>query len=346
MSVSTTQPTPAAPAPLRLGTRGSELALWQSRHVAARLAELPGAPPVELVIIKTEGDRITDVPLSQVAGKAFFTKEIEEALLDGRIDLAVHSLKDLATEVPAGLAVGAVLEREDPRDVLIAPPGTTLDTLPAGARVGTSSLRRRALLAHWRRDLDLQELRGNVPTRIRKREEGVYEAIVLAAAGVRRLGLEAAIASYLPLDRVLPAVAQGAVAVELRSDDTRTAHWVGQLDHLPTRLATTAERAFLRHLEGGCQIPVGALATVTRDQLAIEGVVCALDGSRAIRGHLAGSAESAAALGRQLAEELVARGAGEILDAIRRQSSTHDPGAPETAGTRSSSVAPDGGVRS
>ncbi|KAB2957624.1 MAG: hydroxymethylbilane synthase, partial [Thermoanaerobaculia bacterium] len=199
---------------LRIGTRGSELALWQSRRVEELVSRLPGAPPVELVIIRTEGDRITDVPLSRVAGKAFFTKEIEQALAAGEVDLAVHSLKDLATALPYGLEVAAVLEREDPRDALLAPGPVTLDTLPAGARVGTSSLRRRAMLARARRDLELVELRGNVPTRIERMLEGRYDAIVLAAAGVARLGLTAHVVERLATERFLPAVSQGAMAIQ------------------------------------------------------------------------------------------------------------------------------------
>ena len=304
--------------PLRIGTRGSDLALWQARHVAALLAALPEAPPTELVLIKTEGDKVTDVPLSQVAGKAFFTKEIEEALLADEVDLAVHSLKDLATEMPAGLAIAAVLEREDPRDVLIARAGiANLDALPAGSRVGTSSLRRRALLMRWRPDLELVDLRGNVPTRVQRLREGRYDAIVLAAAGVKRLRLDGNISSYLPLSKVLPAVAQGAVAVQVRASDARTREWVARLDHPATRVATAAERAFLRRLEGGCQIPVGALAEACANGLAIAGVVCALDGTRSFEGRVEGPTVDAERLGAALADELVAEGAGEILAAIR-----------------------------
>jgi len=303
---------------LRIGTRGSDLALWQARHVAARLAALPGAPPTELVLIKTEGDRVTDVPLAQVAGKAFFTKEIEDALLAGTVDLAVHSQKDLATEMPAGLAIGAVLEREDPRDALLARGAVaSLDELPAGARVGTSSLRRRALVARWRPDLELVDLRGNVPTRIEKLDQGRFDAIVLAAAGVRRLGLADRISCYLPVERMPPAVAQGAVAVQLRADDARTGEWVARLDHPATRAATTAERALLAELEGGCQIPVGALARVDGDRLSVAGTVCSLDGRRSVEDRVEGAAADAAALGAELARRLLAAGAGEILAAIR-----------------------------
>lgn len=303
--------------PLRLGTRGSELALWQSNHVAARIAALAGAPPVELVVIRTAGDAITDVPLSEVAGKAFFTKEIEDALAAGEIDLAVHSLKDLATELPAGLAVGAVLEREDPRDVLLAPAPTSLAALPAGARVGTSSLRRKAMLARARPDVEPVELRGNVPTRIRRMLEGRYDAILLAAAGVRRLGLTEHVREHLELARFLPAVAQGAMAIELRADDTETARWIEPLDHAATRAATLAERALLARLEGGCQIPVGAHGALVDGALVLRAEVCSLDGRRTVAGEERGAAADAAAIGARLADELIEAGAGDLLDEIR-----------------------------
>jgi hydroxymethylbilane synthase len=306
--------------PLRIGTRGSDLALWQARHVAALLARLPGAPPTELVLIRTEGDRVTDVPLAQVAGKAFFTKEIEDALTAGTVDLAVHSQKDLATAMPAGLELGAVLEREDPRDALLARAADSLEALPEGARVGTSSLRRRALLARWRPDLELVDLRGNVPTRIERLDEGRFNAIVLAAAGVRRLGMAERISCYLPVEKMPPAVAQGAVAVQLRAHDTRTLTWVSRLDHAATRAATTAERALLAALEGGCQIPVGALARLDGERLSLAGTVCSLDGRRAVEDRIEGAAADAAALGTELARRLVAAGAGEILAAIRAAS--------------------------
>lgn len=303
---------------LRIGTRGSALALWQARHVAARLAALPGAPPTEIVEIHTQGDHVLDVPLSQVEGKAFFTKEIEEALLEGGVDLAVHSLKDLPTELPAGLALGAVLEREDPRDVLLTRDGTRFEDLPAGAVVGTSSLRRRALLARWRPDVELAELRGNVPTRVRKLDEGHYDAVVLAAAGVKRLGLEERISQYLPVDRVPPAVAQGAVAVEVRDGDARVLAVVERLNHAATRAAATAERALLNTLEGGCQVPVGALAALAGDELALHATICSLDGARSVSGRRSGPAADAAAIGRALAHDLLGEGGDAILAAIRR----------------------------
>lgn len=302
---------------LRIGTRGSDLALWQARHVAALLAALPGAPATEIVEIRTEGDRVLDRPLSAVEGKAFFTKEIEEALAGREVDLAVHSLKDLPTTLPPGLALGAVLRREDPHDVLLAREGVTFESLPAGARIGTSSLRRRALLARWRPDVELADLRGNVPTRIRRLEEGRYDAVVLAAAGVVRLGLERHVAQALPFERVLPAVAQGAVAVEIREDDTDTAAWVSRLEHCVTRLETMAERALLERLEGGCQVPVGALARVTDDRLELAAVVCSLDGSRAVEGRREGPRDRAVEIGAGLAGKLIESGAAEILAALR-----------------------------
>ncbi len=309
---------------LRIGTRGSELALWQAHHVAALLARLDGAHDnlqIEIMEIRTEGDHVLDRPLSEVPGKAFFTKEIEEALAAGHIDLAVHSLKDLPTELPDGLALAAVLEREDPRDVWLAKGGSAgagFAALAAGGRVGTSSLRRRALLARYRPDLELVDLRGNVPTRVRRVEEGKYDAIILAAAGVKRLGLERHITQYLPLDRFLPAVAQGAVAVEIRAHDEATRAWVRRLDHPPTHLTTAAERALLAALQGGCQVPVGALATLAGEELTLACAVVSVDGSRHVAGERRGPASRPQELGRALAEELIAGGAAAILAEIRR----------------------------
>ena len=309
---------------LRIGTRGSELALWQAHHVAGLLSRLPGASgqvDIEILEIRTVGDHVLDRPLSEVPGKAFFTKEIEEALAAGHIDLAVHSLKDLPTELPPGLAVAAVLEREDPRDVWIArggAAGASFAALAAGSSVGTSSLRRRALLARFRPDLELVDLRGNVPTRVRRVEEGKYDAIILAAAGVKRLGLERHITEFLPLERFLPAVAQGAVAVEIRSGDDATRRWVSRLDHLPTRRTTAAERALLATLEGGCQVPVGALATLDGEVLTLTSEVISIDGSRYVSARQSGPAALPEELGRALAAELIEGGAAEILAAIRR----------------------------
>ncbi len=302
---------------LRIGTRRSDLARWQANHVVVGIGRLAGAPSPELLYIKTEGDRITDMPLHMIPGKSFFTKEIEQALLDEQVDVAVHSLKDLATEMPRGLVIGAVMEREDPRDVLLSHGGIPLEDLTPGARIGTSSLRRRALLRRWRPDLELVDLRGNVPTRIHKLSEGRFDAIVLAAAGVKRLDFESRITAYLPLERVLPAVAQGAVALQVREDDEYVLSWVRQLDDADTRQATAAERALLGRLEGGCQVPVGALATVTNGVLTLQAVVSSLDGTRSVEGTWEGPSDQAEQIGGSLAEELLGRGAEVILDEIR-----------------------------
>ena len=233
------------------------------------------------------------------------------------MDVAVHSLKDVATEVPNGLDIGAVLEREDPRDVLLSNSGGGLEDLPPGARVGTSSLRRRALVARWRPDLELVDLRGNVPTRIRKLTDREYDAIVLAAAGVKRLGLEGNITTYLPLDRVLPAVAQGAIAVQTRQDDEDVLAWIRQLDDADTRRATTSERSLLSRLEGGCQVPVGALARVEDGELTLRAIIASLDGSQAVEGARSGPVQQSESIGRVLADELLTEGGEEILDEIR-----------------------------
>ena len=305
--------------PLRIGTRDSKLAMWQAEHVARLIREVPGTPPVRLVTITTVGDQVLDTPLSKVAGKGFFTKEIEQALLDGSVDLAVHSLKDLETRIPSGLMLAVILEREDPRDVLIGPAGATVDGLPAGASIGTSSLRRRALLAHWRSDLRINDLRGNVPTRIGKYLDGEYDALILAAAGVKRLGLEKHVAEYLPTDRMYPAVSQGAVAVQIRDGDDATLEWIAPLDHGDTRFATLAERALLRRLEGGCQVPVGGLATITARSLMLSATICSLDGSTIVEGSETGSVERCEEIGQTLAEDLLARGGAGILEGIREQ---------------------------
>ncbi len=302
---------------VRIGTRSSELARWQANHVAGRLRSHPTGPTVELEYIQTEGDKILDVALSRLPGKAFFTKELEQAILDGRVDLAVHSMKDVETEVPQGLTLGAVLEREDPRDVLIAREGLRLETLPEGAVVGTSSLRRSAFLRRWRPDLRIKDLRGNVPTRLDKLDSGAYDAIVLAAAGVKRLGRDDRITDYFTPEILLPAVSQGAITVQFRSGDERVGALVSTLEHPATRAATTAERALLRTVEGGCQIPVGAHATMDNGTLSLDAVICSLDGRESVAGTTRGSATDAEALGEALAHDLLGRGGDSILAAIR-----------------------------
>ena len=300
---------------LRIGTRASALALWQAHHVESLIKGLDGAPAVELVHIKTEGDLRTDVPLWALKGKAFFTKEIDRALLAGEVDLAVHSLKDLSTLLEPGIELAATLSREDPRDALLSRTGAALADLPPGARVGTSSLRRRAFLKRARPDITLLELRGNVPTRVEKLKKGEYDAIVLAAAGLKRLGLEDQITELLPTESFPSAVSQGVVGVCCRSDDPETLKWLRPLDDRAARLATTAERALLRRLEGGCQVPLGALGTSMGGTLQLYAGVCALDGSECLtaRGEAKPTVEDAIALGQRVAEELTANGAARLI---------------------------------
>lgn len=300
---------------LRIGTRGSALALWQARHVEALIRAQPDAPPVELVRIRTEGDVRTDVPLWQIGGRAFFTKEIDKALLAGEVDIAVHSLKDLSTVLESGIELAAALVREDPRDALISRSGARLAELPGGARVGTSSLRRRAFLARARPDAVLLELRGNVPTRIERLKQGEYDAIILAVAGLRRLGLDQHISELLSEEVFPPAVSQGAIGVCIRTDDAGAAHWLQRLDDPASRLATTAERTLLRAVEGGCQVPLGALGIVSGQMLHLHAAVCALDGSAILkaRGEMAASPANAVTLGQRLAEDLLSQGAARLI---------------------------------
>ncbi len=296
---------------LTIGSRGSQLALCQARWVQGRLEAL--SVPCCIEIIKTTGDKITDVPLAGVGTKGLFTKEIEEALLEGRIDLAVHSLKDLPTQLPLGLTLAAIPEREDPRDVLA---GRRLAELGAGARVGTSSLRRQAQLRAVRPDLKVVPVRGNLDTRLRKLAQGHYEALVLAAAGLKRLGWEERITEFLPVETMCPAVGQGALAVETRQDGGEAERACGWLDHAPTRAAVLAERAVLAALGGGCQVPIGAHARVENDQLRLLAVVVSPDGSRIVRRQAIGPLAEALKLGEALAQELLAAGAQEILEAV------------------------------
>jgi hydroxymethylbilane synthase len=295
---------------LTIGSRGSQLALWQAHWVRDRLAELGEAAAIE--IIKTSGDRIADAPLAAIGGKGLFTKEIEDALVEGRIDLAVHSLKDLPTELPAGLGIAAVPPREDVRDAMV---GGRLADLPHGARVGTSSLRRTAQLRAARPDLTIEPVRGNLDTRLRKLAQGQYDALALAAAGLRRLGWEDRIAELLPFEVMCPAVGQGALAIETR-DAGEAVEICARLNDLETRLAVETERAVLRALGGGCQVPIGAHAAVEGGGLRLLGVVASPDGVRLIRREAAGPAGDAASLAQTLAEELVAAGAGEILEEV------------------------------
>jgi len=300
---------------LRIGTRGSALALWQAHHVEALIKSQPGAPPVELVRIRTEGDVRTDVPLWQIGGRAFFTKEIDKALLNNEIDIAVHSLKDLSTVLESGIELAAALEREDPRDALLSRSGAGLADLPRGARLGTSSLRRRAFVARLRPDIELLELRGNVPTRIDRMKSGDYDAIILAAAGLRRLELDQHISELLSLEEFPPAVSQGAIGVCTRTGDTEAARWLQKLDDRASRLATTAERALLRKLEGGCQVPLGALGSLEGDTLRLHAAVCALDGTKILqaRSQMPATLANATSLGQRVAEDLLSQGAAGLM---------------------------------
>ncbi len=296
---------------LIIGSRGSKLALWQANHVKATLESL--GYECRLEIIKTSGDLRTNVPFKEVGNKGIFTKEIEEALLAGTIDLAVHSLKDMPTKLPEGLTISATPEREDVRDALI---GHTLAGLPAGARVGTGSLRRTAQLSALRPDLHIEAIRGNVDTRLRKLESGEYDAIVLAAAGLRRLGLDGHIAEYLSVEQMCPAVGQGALAIESRDDGGPGMQACLRLDHAATRAAITAERGVLARLGGGCEVPIGAYAHVTGDSLHLRGIVITPDGKRMVRDELSGPVGDAAAMGALLGDKLLAAGAGEILASV------------------------------
>ncbi len=291
---------------ITIGSRGSMLALWQANHVQALLHTRGIESRIE--VIHTTGDKITDVPLAklgaQTSTKGLFTKELEDALLDGRIDIAVHSLKDMPTELPDGLELVAVPEREDPFDAII---GSTLEELPQGARVGTSALRRQAQLKVLRPDLDIQSIRGNLDTRLRKLDEGQYQAIVLACAGLRRLGWAGRIAERFDASRICPAVGQGALAIEARAGDTT----VSLLTHEPTLRAVTAERACLREFGGGCQIPMGAFATIDGDRIHLESVVASPDGALVIR--FAADGTDPVALGKTVADGLKAGGAHEVL---------------------------------
>lgn len=306
--------------PLRIASRGSDLALWQARWVRdAILAAAPDAR-VEIEIVRTTGDRIQDVPLSWIGDRGLFTKEIDEALLDGRADIAVHSLKDVPTRTPEGLAISAVSRREDPRDVLLARDGATLRELAPGARIGTSSLRRRAQLGATRRDLVVADLRGNLNTRLARLDAGDYDAIILAAAGVLRLGWRDRISEWLDPEHWLPAVGQGALAIVTRHDDPEAARLVRPLDDAATAAATLAERGFLGALEGGCQVPIAALARVRGETVEVTGLVASIDGETVLRDTATGPASEAATVGRSLAAALLGRGADEVLREVRRSS--------------------------
>jgi hydroxymethylbilane synthase len=301
---------------VRIATRRSALAKWQANHVRdLLLAREPGLP-VELLELMTRGDRILDVPLAEVGGKGLFVKEIEDALLRREAQIAVHSMKDLPAVLADGLIIAAVPPREDPRDALVSK-GKRLEDLPKGARVGTASLRRAAQLKAVRPDLQVETIRGNVQTRLRKVEEG-FDAVVLAYAGLRRLGLDGAVVQVFSPEEMLPAGAQGALAIEARADDAETLRRLAPLDDAATRHQVEAERGFMRRLQGGCQVPLAGFARVEGDTVRIRGLVASLDGTRVIRGERAGKVSDADRVGDALAADLLAQGADEILATIER----------------------------
>jgi len=306
--------------PVRIGSRGSMLAAWQAKHIAERLAKF--GVKTEIVYIKTSGDRFHQAGVNQIGVKGVFIKEIEDALLDGRVDIAVHSMKDVPTETPMGLAFPAICEGEDRRDCLVSRSGEAFSKLPEGARVGTSSLRRQAQLRHARADLAFNELRGNVDTRLQKVERGEYDAIVLAKAGLDRLGWSGRITQILPTDICLPAVGQGVLGVEARERDITGDGELGailaKLDHAATRAAVTAERALLRELEGGCQVPLGAWAREEAGEFVMDACIASVDGADYIRNRAAGNPNSAEALGKKLAREMLDAGAARILQLAGR----------------------------
>jgi hydroxymethylbilane synthase len=297
---------------LRIGSRGSALALWQANHIRQRLRENCGVES-EIVTIRTSGDRLEQAPIGQIGLKGVFIKEIEDALLGRRVDLAVHSMKDVPTEIPKGLAFPAITKREDVRDCLVSRGGKKLAELAPGARVGTSSLRRQAQLRHYRPDLELHDLRGNVDTRLRKLDAGEFDAIVLAMAGIERLGQGAKISETISPEVMLPAVGQGALGIECRSDDKEVFRLLQKLDDDETRAAVTAERTLLSELEGGCQVPLGAWGRIENQKLLLEAAVLSADGAECLRRKSSGDVAEAAEVGRRLAQELIDAGADRIL---------------------------------
>lgn len=298
---------------LRIATRKSPLALWQAEHIRAELQRLHPALAIELVTFTTQGDKILDTPLARIGGKGLFVKELEVALLEGRADIAVHSMKDVPMEFPEGLDLIAIGAREDPRDAFVSSRYATIDDLPAGAVVGTSSLRRQCQLRHHRPDLVIRDLRGNVNTRLAKLDAGEYDALILASAGLKRLGLEARLGSELSPEYSLPAVGQGALGIEARQRDTRIAALVAPLNHADSAVRVRMERALNRRLQGGCQVPIAGYAELDGDELSLRALVGSVDGREILRDALRGPAAEAESLGIALAERLLAAGAGRIL---------------------------------
>jgi len=298
---------------LRIATRKSPLAMWQAEHVASALREAHPGLTVEILGMSTQGDKILDTPLAKIGGKGLFVKELEQRMLDNSADIAVHSMKDVPVELPEGLHLGVIMEREDPRDAFVANRFEQLADLPEGAKVGTSSLRRQCQLADRRPDLEIIPLRGNVNTRLRKLDDGAYDAIILASAGLIRLGMGDRIRSFIDTDDSLPAIGQGAIGIECRGDDERVNALLSPLHHTDTAVCVAAERAMNARLEGGCQVPIGGHARLDGDSLYLRGLVGTVDGSEIVRADIRGPREQAEALGRGVAEELLAHGAGAIL---------------------------------
>ncbi len=304
------------PFELRIGTRGSQLALFQANWVRDQLIRAHPGLKVSLIKIKTTGDKIQDVPLAKIGGKGLFVKEIEEGLLQRRIDVAVHSIKDVPTQFPKGLHLSVITKREDPRDVFISRERKTLRDLPQEAKIGTSSLRRQAQLLHYRSDFELIPLRGNLDTRLKKLQTMNLDGIVLALAGVKRLGLEEKITEIIPTDISLPAIGQGALGIETRQDDREVEEQIRFLNDKASWIAVSAERSFLNRLEGGCQVPIAAFARTDGATLQIDGLVGTIDGKRILRERLEGRVEEAESLGTKLADILLSKGAKEILDEV------------------------------
>ena len=301
---------------LKIATRQSPLALWQAEHIRSRLNQLYPDLTVELVKFVTQGDKILDTPLAKIGGKGLFVKELEAALLDGRADLAVHSMKDVPMHLPDGLSLAVICEREDPFDAFVSNQYQHFNELPQGAKVGTSSLRRKCQILQQRPDLEIIDLRGNVGTRLSKLDEGLYDAIILASAGLKRLGLAGRIRHSLTAEISLPAVGQGALGLECRSNDSALLKLIEPLQHQETSNCVRAERAFNAYLEGGCQVPIAGYATLRNDQIQIEGRVGSVDGKVILKAQRVGAIEQAEQLGEQLAQDLLAQGAGDLLKAL------------------------------
>lgn len=304
---------------LRIATRESALALWQANYVKDLLEQAHPDLCVELVPMTTKGDQILDTPLAKIGGKALFVKELEVAMLENRADIAVHSMKDVPVEFPEGLMLNTICEREDPRDAFVSNQFDDLDSLPEGSVVGTSSLRRQCQLKALRPDLVIKDLRGNVNTRLRKLDEGQYDAIILASAGLIRLEMPERIKQYLPAEVILPANGQGAVGIECRINDEQVQKWLSVLEHAETRQRVLAERALNRTLQGGCQVPIGAYAEVDGDQIHLRGLVGSLDGKEIIRAEINGHVDDAESMGVTLANELLSKGADAILTQVYAQ---------------------------